>query len=91
MSRNKVLINFVNSCVTAAGSTPVICTMTGDTTVNGSSQIYDGALWEANVSMFAIDVRNLAANAQKKYPASEKIIEIKKTAQSSDTSYILAG
>ena len=91
LSRNKVLINFVNSCVTAAGSTPVICTMTGDTAVNGSSQIYDGALWEANVSMFAIDVRNLAANAQKKYPASEKIIEIKKTAQSSDTSYILAG
>ena len=90
LSRNKVLINFVNSCVTAAGSTPVICTMTGDTAVNGSSQIYDGALWEANASMFAIDVRNLAADAQKKYPASEKIIEIKKTAQSSDTSYILA-
>lgn len=90
LSRNKVLINFVNSCVTAAGSTPVICTMTGDTAVNGSSQIYDGALWEANASMFAIDVRNLAADAQKKYPASEKIIEIKKTTQSSDTSYILA-
>ncbi|MGN0567794.1 MAG: putative glycoside hydrolase [Acutalibacteraceae bacterium] len=90
LSRNKVLINFVNSCVTAAGSTPVICTMTGDTAVNGSSQIYDGALWEANASMFAIDVRTLAADAQKKYPASEKIIEIKKTAQSSDTSFILA-
>ena len=89
--RNQVLINFVNSCVSAAGGTPVICTMTGDAAVNGSSHIYDGALWNANASMFAIDITTVADNASKNYPASKKVIEIKKAAQSSDKTYILAG
>ncbi|MBQ7054842.1 MAG: hypothetical protein IJN97_06435 [Oscillospiraceae bacterium] len=47
-SRNATLINFVNACVSAAKGTPVICAMTGEAAVMGSSHIYDGALWNAN-------------------------------------------
>ncbi len=90
-SRNAVLINFVNSCVSAAQGTPVICTMKGDAVVSGSSHIYDGALWNANASVFAVDTTSLADNANKNYPSSKKVIEIKKAAQSGEREYILVG
>ncbi len=90
-SRNATLINFINACVSAAKGTPVICAMTGEVAVKGSSHIYDGALWGSNASMFAIDTTSIADNATKNYPSSKKVIEIKKAAHNSDVTYIIAG
>ena len=82
VSRNAVLVNFVNSCVSACSGTPVICAMKGEAAAGGSSDIYNGSLWSANASAFAVDLSSLKADAQRNFPASKKVIEMK-------SSYIL--
>lgn len=90
-SRNKILINFVNSCVKASGDTPVIVCMNGETAVIGKSMIYgDGSLFASNADAFAVDVRTLKKDAEKKYPSGKKVIEIKASAQNADKTFIIS-
>lgn len=89
VSRNAVLVNFVNSCVSACSGTPVICAMKGEAAAGGSSDIYNGSLWSANVSAFAVDLSSLKADAQRNFPASKKVIEMKSSASNTDSTYIL--
>lgn len=89
VSRNQTLVNFVNSCVSACSGTPVYCTMKGDAALGGSGEIYDGSLWSANVSAFAVDLTSVKADAQKNYPSDKTVIEIKTSADKSDSRYIL--
>ena len=87
--RNDTLINFVNSCVFACSGTPVICAMKGEAAAGGSSDIYNGSLWNANVSAFAVDLSSLKADTQRHFPASKTVIEIKSSVGSGDKTYIL--
>ena len=89
VSRNAVLVNFVNSCVSACSGTPVICAMKGEAAAGGSSDIYNGSLWSANASAFAVDLSSLKADAQRNFPASKKVIEMKSSASNTDSTYIL--
>lgn len=89
VSRNAVLVNFVNSCVSACSGTPVICAMKGEAAAGGSSDIYNGSLWSANVSAFAVDLSSLKADAQRNFPASKKVIEMKSSTSNTDSTYIL--
>ncbi len=89
VSRNDTLINFVNSCVSACSGTPVICAMKGEAAAGGSSDIYNGSLWNANVSAFAVDLSSLKADTQRHFPASKTVIEIKSSVGSGDKTYIL--
>lgn len=89
VSRNQTLVSFVNSCVSACSGTPVYCTMKGDAALGGSSEFYDGSLWSANVSAFAVDLSSAKADAQKKYPSGKTVIEIKASADKADSTYIL--
>lgn len=89
VSRNATLVSFVNSCVSACSDTPVICAMKGDAAAGGSSDIYNGSLWSANAYAFAVDLSSLKADAQRNFPASKKVIEMKSSAGSSDSTYIL--
>ena len=84
-----MLVNFVNSCVSACSGTPVICAMKGEAAAGGSSDIYNGSLWSANASAFAVDLSSLKADAQRNFPASKKVIEMKSSASSTDSTYIL--
>lgn len=89
VSRNAVLVNFVNSCVSACSGTPVICAMKGEAAAGGSSEIYNGSLWSANAYAFAVDLSSLKADFKRSFPASKKVIEIKASASNADSTYIL--
>lgn len=89
VSRNAVLVNFVNSCVSACSGTPVICAMKGEAAAGGSSAIYNGSLWSANAYAFAVDLSSLKADFKRSFPASKKVIEIKASASNADSTYIL--
>lgn len=89
VSRNAVLVNFVNSCVSACSGTPVICAMKGEAAAGGSSAIYNGSLWSANAYAFAVDLSSLKADFKRSFPASKKVIEIKASASNADGTYIL--
>ena len=89
VSRIGVLVNFVNSCVSACSGTPVICAMKGEAAAGGSSAIYNGSLWSANAYAFAVDLSSLKANFKRSFPASKKVIEIKASASNADSTYIL--
>ena len=68
VSRNAVLVNFVNSCVSACSGTPVICAMKGEAAAGGSSEIYNGSLWSANAYAFAVDLSSLKADFKRQLP-----------------------
>jgi len=64
LTRNGVLLDFIDGAIEAAGKTVVILMVDGQATVDGTSQIYDGTLLGSSAKAFAVDLRGISLEKQ---------------------------
>jgi len=75
-SRNAVLLNFINTAITAAGKTKIICGMETNAALNGKSALYSGDLWACSAQIFAVDIRNVPASTPLTFPTGKRVAVI---------------